>query len=133
MEARLDYWREQPLFHLFHDILHKAVRGLKAANYTREGEIFVNTHLQMINRYHAERRLMGLPKVVPLRLELKSAVMGPGYKAGYFGKGFDMGDRMDDCKLSEPGRRNMSTLYKGLLELSKRASHVDYEEFAELL
>ena len=44
-------------------------------------------------RYGVERSLLGIPPVVPLDSAALKKSLGPGYKVGYFGSGFDLSDR----------------------------------------
>ena len=50
-------------------------------------------HVQQKVRYGVERSLLEIPPVIPLDPEAFKGSLGPGYKVGYFGSGFDLSDR----------------------------------------
>lgn len=55
VEAKLDYWREDSLFHAFHALLHKLWSRLaedtSPLRFRRTFELFFYTHQQMVRRY----------------------------------------------------------------------------------
>jgi hypothetical protein len=54
-QAKLDYWREESLFHAFHVLFHKLWNRLKKDDsqdrFTRTFELFFYAHQQMVRRY----------------------------------------------------------------------------------
>ena len=50
-EARLDYWREDTLLHVFHDLFHKLHDTDITNRLGRNGELFWYTHQQLVRRY----------------------------------------------------------------------------------
>ena len=127
VEAQLDYWREDPMLHAFHCILHAAwshcpfLRTIISPQIILSGKLrkllkMVNSRANMRHfgfptlsswrggelwcpdvqwkvRYGVERLHLGIPPVVPLDPQALKGSLGPGYTVGYFGSGFDLGDR----------------------------------------
>ena len=54
-EAKLDYWREDSLFHAFHALLHRIWDRLEndtsSDHFERPYELFFYAHSQMVRRY----------------------------------------------------------------------------------
>jgi len=81
-ESVWDYYREDPLFHVFHTLLHQSFEYTYPRS--RNIERFFYTHDQMIRRGEIERSLLGLPPLVPLGPNDMIKPMGPGFDVGYW-------------------------------------------------
>ena len=70
-ERLWDYWREDPLLHVFHALYHRVYEHTypRNANYQR----FYYAHHQMKTRAAIERRLVGLPELGALILNVKAS------------------------------------------------------------
>ncbi len=85
-EAKLDWFREDPLLNEHHEHWHWVYpnrRGVGDPIYKvkeRHGELFYYMHQQMLARYDVERVAVGLEQVVPI--EDYEAPLGPGYDPG---------------------------------------------------
>nr|WP_250814030.1 tyrosinase family protein [Neorhizobium tomejilense] len=81
-EARLDWFREDPLANEHHEHWHLVYPNrVEAAEIKeRHGELFYYMHQQMLARYDTERVAAGLPTVVALS-DLKGS-LGEGYDPG---------------------------------------------------
>lgn len=97
-ERVTDYYREDPLFHVFHATYHRLFESILARKYKRSYELFFYTHQQMMRRYNTERKALGLEQVRPLSAEGFSQSLGPGYSPGWY-KWDDLGDRKDNCNV----------------------------------
>jgi tyrosinase len=66
-EAALDYLRQDPLANEHHRHWHAVypTSGWRGRLQDRQGELFIYMHQQMLARYDAERRAVGLEPVVP--------------------------------------------------------------------
>merc|ERR1712142_498929 len=95
-EAKWDYYREDPLLHVFHSTLHKVYEDTYPAD--RRNEQFYYTHDQWVTRAVIERRLIGLPELVPLNFENFKKPLGLAYKMGYFAFS-DLRDRQAHCRI----------------------------------
>lgn len=79
-EDQVSWWREDPLLNEHHEHWHLVYpAGAAIAGY-RRGELFAYMHEQMIARYDAERRALGLPRVEPL--PVNSDPIPQGYDPG---------------------------------------------------
>merc|ERR1712142_399242 len=133
-EAKLDYWREDSLFHAFHALLHKTWDGLAEAShtqrYSRTFELFFHAHQQMVRRYLLERFIAGLPSVVRLVPSEFTKPLGPGYRRGWYSSKH-MGDRTTDCLVESNKLKSLSDKYEKVKrEMSKKQP---YEAFCKFL
>ena len=60
-EKLWDYWREDPMLHVFHNLFHKVYEHTSPVE--RRQERFFYTHSHLTARVAVERRLVGLPDI----------------------------------------------------------------------
>ena len=94
-------------------LLREGQTNTKKSQFPRVYETFWFAHGQFMKRwdlkspinvrYGLERRNLKIPPVIPLDPEASSKSLGPGYKVGYFGSGFDLSDRSWSKSISCPG------------------------------
>jgi len=97
-ESAWDYYREDPLYHVYHTLLHQVYNFTYPRN--RDTERFFYAHDQMIRRGEVERRTLGLPDLVPLGPVAMGQGMGPGFNLGYWAWN-DLTSRPDDCRTDQ--------------------------------
>jgi hypothetical protein len=109
-ERALDWYREDPLANDHHGHWHKVYpsSGTGGRTQPRQGELFFYMHQQMLARYATERKIAGLPPLVPIApttvggVESYTAPIEEGYGLpGYRGRG--SGTQLHDLP-AEPGR-----------------------------
>merc|ERR1712142_1248941 len=138
-EAKLDYWREDSLFHAFHVLLHKIFDKQKKDTldnrddrFKRTFELFFYAHQQMTRRYLIERLLSGVKAVVPLEPAEFRNSLGPGYMKGWYNNHW--GDRKTDCNIGSINSSVVETIntayQKMMAEIGRKPS---FEEIAMLL
>lgn len=100
-EAALNWFREEPFLNEHHGHWHLVYDGGK----DRQGEQFVYMHRQMIARYDAERRAVGLPPVkalCDLSAEVPAFDQMEGYEPNIGRNGQDYLDRADGLAFFAP-------------------------------
>ena len=60
-EKLWDYWREEPLLHVFHSLFHRLHQNTYPTH--TKFQRFYHGHQQLIARAAIERRLVGLPEL----------------------------------------------------------------------
>jgi hypothetical protein len=67
-ERAIDWYREDPLANDHHGHWHKVYpsSGIAGKTQPRQGELFFYMHQQMLARYATERKIAGLPPLVPI-------------------------------------------------------------------
>jgi len=97
-ETKLDYHREDSLFHAFHALFHRVFESLVKRKYSRSFELFFYTHQQILRRAAVEREVLGIKPLVPLNPPQIRKPLGPGYQAGWFAWD-NLGNRIDNCEI----------------------------------
>jgi len=139
VEAKLDYWREDSLFHAFHTLLHKTWGVLAeekpSKRFPRTFELFFYAHQQMVRRYAVERFLSGIPSVVKLTPDEFEKSLGPAYRKGWYGWS-TLGDRVGDCNLGEVNKtavEGIRSRYNRVKSEIGRKPKPSYEEFCHFV
>jgi len=122
-EAKLDYYREDSMFHVFHQLLHKTPTG----GNPRHAEQFWYAHQQMMRRYALERLSVGVPPVVPLDPYQQKKTLGLGYKVGFYHESYV--GRKDYCTLPNFASKELEKLE---LNLKQNRYHT-FEDFGRAL
>ena len=132
-EAKLDYHREDSLFHAFHALFHRIFDSLIQRKYTRVFELFFYTHQQMMRRYMVEREVLGMKPVVPLNPPQFRRPLGPGYRAGWYAwEG--LGGRTDNCEVAAFNESFVAVIDQKFAEVQAQVSKpLKFEEFANFL
>ena len=132
-EAKLDYHREDSLFHAFHALFHRIFDSLIQRKYTRVFELFFYTHQQMMRRYMVEREVLGMKPVVPLNPPQFRRPLGPGYRAGWYAwEG--LGGRTDNCEVAAFNESFVAVIDQKFAEVQAQVSKsLQFEEFANFL
>ena len=81
-EKQLDYWREDPMIHVFHNLFHLVYEHTYPQD--RKHERFYYTHSQITRRFALERKLLGMADIIPLETKGMEN-LGPGYDITYWG------------------------------------------------
>ena len=119
-EAKLSYFREDTLLHAFHTLFHKVYAQLTPRYFLiilpnlhiyfsknnpnpvflRPSELFYYMHNEFLKRYAIERKVLEIPDIVALDIDLLHKSLGPGYEAGWWS--WDgLGGRKDDCDFTK--------------------------------
>merc|ERR1719153_1708739 len=132
-EAKLDYFREDSLFHAFHALFHRIFDSLIQRKYARVFELFFYTHQQMMRRYMIEREVLGMKQVVPLNPPQLRLPLGPGYRAGWYAwEG--LGGRIDNCEVAAFNESFVAVIDQKFAEVQAQMSKsLKLEEFASFL
>jgi len=85
-ESKLDYYREDSMYQVFHELLHKLNGPCWGDNCDnrRHAEQFWYAHQQMMRRYALERLSVGLNPVLPLDIYQQKKTLGLGYTVGFY-------------------------------------------------
>merc|ERR1712142_427 len=134
-ESKLDYHREDSLYHTFHALFHQ-IHGYHLSDhirYPRAYELFFYAHQQMLRRAAVEREVLGIKPVDSLNPQKMRLPLGPGYKSGWY-SWEGLGGRIDNC---EVGVRNNTFLplldqkYTELMGYLQRS--ITLEQFEKLI
>jgi len=123
-ERKLYYYREDPMYHAFHHLLHSLQQ-----TQPREWEQFWYAHQQMMRRYAVERLMLGVRPVVPISMRSFQGSLGRGYSVGWYGWP-RLSGRRESCRISYRDRRRLQNLYNNARNLMRGAS---FEAFGRSL
>jgi len=115
-ERKLEYWREDPLLHVFHTTLHVLELAMKLENWEdrRENrekswprlyEQFWFAHAQLIKRYGFERESVGVSPVKTISHNNMMKIRY-GYKMGPYTR-WALQDRKERCGINTTQRANL--------------------------